>query len=229
MPSRFSSDHSRTDADDAGRRRRHRPAHHRHRGGPRGLPRPARPELRGPARGPGRGEPPAPHPRHPADGALEQAPGLAGAHHRQQERAGRRLLHALRRHRRRASPSSRTSRSSSSTSCAGYRNERAGRELVPESVLTKPPSAELRPGPARRPVAAALRGPRPAPRGLRGGRPHPRRARRGRASTRRWSSASPASWTSPSTSAGRTRPGPRLTPKAFGKDRRMPITNGYRG
>ena len=24
-------------------------------------------------------------------------------------------------------------------------------------------------------------------------------------------------------------PGPRLTPKAFGKDRRMPITNGYRG
>ena len=34
---------------------------------------------------------------------------------------------------------------------------------------------------------------------------------------------------SPSTSGGRTRPGPRITPKAFGKDRRMPITNGYRG
>ena len=24
-------------------------------------------------------------------------------------------------------------------------------------------------------------------------------------------------------------PGPRITPKAFGKDRRMPITNAYRG
>ena len=26
-----------------------------------------------------------------------------------------------------------------------------------------------------------------------------------------------------------TPPGPRVTPKAFGKDRRLPITNGYRG
>ena len=58
------------------------------------------------------------------------------------------------------------------------RNERAGTDVIPEAVLTKPPSAELRPGPARRPVVAAVRGAGPAARGLRRGRCHPWRARR---------------------------------------------------
>ena len=51
-------------------------------------------------RGPDRGEPPEPHPRRAAHGPVQQAR-LDGAHDRQQERAGRRLLDALRRHRRR--------------------------------------------------------------------------------------------------------------------------------
>ena len=79
---------------------RHRAAHDRDRAGLRGVPRPAGPELRGDAGGPHRGEPAAPHPRHAPDGAVQQAPWLARGHHRQQERARRRLLHALRRHRR---------------------------------------------------------------------------------------------------------------------------------
>ena len=54
---------------------------------------------RRPARG-HRAEHPGPHPRQPADGALEQVR-LAGADHRQQERDGRRLRDALRRHGRR--------------------------------------------------------------------------------------------------------------------------------
>ena len=41
--------------------------------------------------------------------------------------------------------------------------------------------------------------------------------------------ASPASSTWPSTSAASHPPGLRITPKAFGKDRRLPITNRYRG
>ena len=44
-----------------------------------------------------RGEHPGAHPRQPADGDLEQVR-RAAAHHRQQVRAGGRLLHALRRH-----------------------------------------------------------------------------------------------------------------------------------
>ena len=43
------------------------------------------------------------------------------------------------------------------------------------------------------------------------------------------STARSASWTSPSTSAARRRPESRSRPRAFGRDRRMPITNRYRG
>ena len=39
----------------------------------------------------------------------------------------------------------------------------------------------------------------------------------------------PRSSTSPSTSAARRRPGIKITTRAFGRDRRMPITNRYRG
>ena len=47
-----------------------------------------------------RAEHPGPHPRQPADGSVEQVR-LAGADHRQQERDGGRLRHAVRRHGRR--------------------------------------------------------------------------------------------------------------------------------
>ena len=35
--------------------------------------------------------------------------------------------------------------------------------------------------------------------------------------------------TAPSTSAARPRPGLKISPKAFGRDRRLPITNKFRG
>ena len=98
----------------------------------------------GNARRPHRGEPAEPHPRHHADGAVEQVR-LDGADHRQQERDGRRLLHPLRRlgrwlrgHQGRAEdPGLRP---------VPLRTTRvAGREIISESVITKPPSAELRP------------------------------------------------------------------------------------
>ena len=38
----------------------------------------------------------------------------------------------------------------------------------------------------------------------------------------------PRSWTGRSTSAARRQPGIKITPRAFGRDRRMPITNLYR-
>ena len=54
---------------------------------------------------------------------------------------------------------------------ARYLNERAGRELIPVSIIERPPSAELRPGPAGRGLASALRRARPRARGVRRARP----------------------------------------------------------
>ncbi len=108
------------------------------------------------------------------------------------------------------------------------RNERAGRALIPESVLTKPPSAELRPDQrddeslppyevldpileayvendlTRADLIAAGFDPTLVERitHLVDGAEYKRR---------------------------QNPPGPRITTKAFGKDRRMPITNGFRG
>ena len=57
------------------------------------------------------------------------------------------------------------------------RNARAGRPLIPESVLTKPPSAELRPGQRDDQSIPPYDVLDPDPRGVRGARPHPRRPR----------------------------------------------------
>jgi NAD+ synthase (glutamine-hydrolysing) len=107
-------------------------------------------------------------------------------------------------------------------------NERAGRAVIPEDVLTKPPSAELRPDqrddqslPAYEVLDPILEAYVEAD---------------GTASelvatgfdealvrriTRLVDLAEYKRRQSP--------PGVRVTPKAFGKDRRLPITNGYRG
>ncbi|MEQ1788266.1 MAG: NAD(+) synthase, partial [Acidimicrobiales bacterium] len=108
------------------------------------------------------------------------------------------------------------------------RNARAGRELIPESVLTKPPSAELRPDQrddqslppyelldplleayveddlTRADLVAQGFDPAMVDRitHLVDISEYKRR---------------------------QNPPGPRISPKAFGKDRRMPITNAYRG
>ena len=57
----------------------------------------------------------------------------------------------------------------------------------------------------------------------------PRAADRPGPAGRRTSSARSGSSTAPSTSAARRRPGIKITTRAFGRDRRMPITNRYRG
>ena len=106
-------------------------------------------------------------------------------------------------------------------------NERAGREIIPESVLTKPPSAELRPDqrddqslPPYEELDPILRmyvdGDRSVPEIVAAGFPEDvvRRICRLVDISEHKRRQCP--------------PGVRVTQKAFGKDRRMPITNGYR-
>ena len=92
---------------------------------------------------PGRREPAGAHPRRAADDALEPAR-LARAHDRQQVRDGGRLLDALRRHRPAASRPSRTSRRRSSSRSRATSTSGPGSELIPVSIIERPPSAELR-------------------------------------------------------------------------------------
>jgi NAD+ synthase (glutamine-hydrolysing) len=108
------------------------------------------------------------------------------------------------------------------------RNDRAGRELIPDAVLTKPPSAELRPGQRDDQSLPPYDVLDPIVQGYveqdltvddlieLGHDPElvKRIARM----------IDVAEW------KRRQAPvGVRVTPKAFGRDRRMPITNGYRG
>jgi NAD+ synthase (glutamine-hydrolysing) len=109
-----------------------------------------------------------------------------------------------------------------------YVNERAGREVVPESVITKPPSAELRPNqrddqslPTYDVLDPILElyvdEDRTAGEIIEAGH-EPEMVRR---VTRLVDVAEYKRRQSP--------PGVRVTTKAFGRDRRLPITNGYRG
>jgi NAD+ synthase (glutamine-hydrolysing) len=108
------------------------------------------------------------------------------------------------------------------------RNRRAGRELIPESVLTKPPSAELRPDQLDTdslppydvldPILEAyIERDRTAADLVAAGFDEVlvRRV------VRMIDLAEYKRRQAP--------PGPRVTTKAFGKDRRLPITNAYRG
>ena len=109
-----------------------------------------------------------------------------------------------------------------------HRNARAGRELVPASVLERAALGRAARRPARRGLAAALRAARPGARGLRRARPLARRAgRRGPAGggRRRGDPAGrPAEY-----KRRQAPPGIRITSKAFGRDRRLPITNRFGG
>ena len=108
------------------------------------------------------------------------------------------------------------------------RNRRAGYDLIPESVLVKPPSAELRPGqrddqslPPYELLDPVLRGYVEGDQTVgelitSGFEPDLVRRIVRMVDIAEWKR--------------RQAPvGVRVTPKAFGKDRRMPITNGYRG
>ena len=109
-----------------------------------------------------------------------------------------------------------------------YVNQRAGREIIPESVLTKPPSAELRPDQrddqslppydVLDPILALyVEQDRTAAEIIELGHPEDivRRIARLVDINEYKRRQCP--------------PGVRVSEKAFGKDRRLPITNGYRG
>ena len=111
---------------------------------------------------------------------------------------------------------------------ARYRNQRAGRDLIPENVLAKPPSAELRPDQRDDQslppyevldplLEAYVEGDlTPADLCSQGYAPDLVNRITGlvdRAEYKRRQNP----------------PGVRITPKAFGRDRRLPITNRYRG
>ena len=86
---------------------------------------------------------------------------------------------------------------------ARYRNS-LGR-VIPERIITRPPSAELRAGPDRPGLAAAVRRARRDPRGLRRARPEPGRDRRAGLSRRTHVRRSCGSSRSASTSGARRR------------------------
>ena len=111
---------------------------------------------------------------------------------------------------------------------ARYRNQRAGRDLIPENVLVKPPSAELRPDQrddqslppydVLDPLLEAYVEGDLTPADLCGQGYDPELVSRitglvDRAEYKRRQNP----------------PGVRITAKAFGRDRRLPITNRYRG
>jgi NAD+ synthase (glutamine-hydrolysing) len=111
---------------------------------------------------------------------------------------------------------------------ARWRNRSAGHDLIPEAVITKPPSAELRPGqrddqslPAYEildPILEAYVEHDQTVADLIAAGHDPDLVRR------LVRMVDVAEW------KRRQAPvGVRISPKAFGKDRRMPITNGYRG
>ncbi len=107
-------------------------------------------------------------------------------------------------------------------------NDRAGREIIPEAVFTKPPSAELRPDQrddqslppyeVLDPILKAyVEDDRTAAEISAAGSDE--------AVVRRITRLVDVA----EYKRRQTPPGVRVTPKAFGRDRRLPITNGYRG
>ncbi len=102
-----------------------------------------------------------------------------------------------------------------------------GRGARPRVGVDEGAVGRVAPRPARRPEPAPLRGPRPAARGARAARPVDRRCRRQRIRPR--ARGRVASLVDGAEYKRRqSPPGVRITAKAFGKDRRMPITNRYR-
>ena len=182
------------------------------------------PCLDGAPPGPDRREPAEPDPGRDAHGPV-QRPGLAGPHHRQQERGGRRLLDALRRHGRRLRGDQGRAQDPGLPPVRVAQHDRARSFPRPCSPSRRRPSC----GPtsattrASRPTTCSTRSSPPTSRSdmtaRRAGRGRLRRGDRGphRAPHRHRRVQAPPD---PAGGAG--------TPKAFGRDRRVPITNRYR-
>jgi NAD+ synthase (glutamine-hydrolysing) len=110
---------------------------------------------------------------------------------------------------------------------ARWRNERGGSAVIPESVLNKPPSAELRPDqkdtdslPEYAALDPILRLYVEEDRSI----PEIVNAGHDEATVRRVARLVDTSEYKRRQAA----PGVKITPRAFGKDRRVPITNAYR-
>ena len=192
------------------------------RGGLRGRP---LGDVRRPSGRHHRGKPPGPRPRYSPHGVVEQARG-AGAGHRQQERDLRRLLHPVRGHGRRVRPAARPVQD------LGLPPRAVAQRIGGPSGHTRgdhPPSADGRaaPRPARLRQPAALR-----------------RARRASSRDTSRQGLEPAELASAGFPEAvvadvvrmvdraeyKRRQGPvgiKITPRAFGKDRRMPITTRH--
>ena len=227
MPSRYSSEGSVTDAEALAANLGIRTLTDPDRAGAHRVPRHARRAVRRHRARAGRGEPPGADPRHdPHDDVATSSAGSCSPPGNKSEMATgyatlygdmaggfavikdvpKMLVYAL----------------------ARDRNERAGRALIPDVVLEKPPSAELRPD---QKDSDSL--------------PEYACSTRSSRATWRTTSRSPSS-RRPGYDADTVRrvarlvdrneykrrqapPGVRVSPKAFGKDRRLPITNRWPG
>ena len=192
--------------------------------GGRGAPPRPDPALR--AR-PRRREHPGADPRQPDDGPLQQAR-LAGADDRQQERDVGRLRDPLRRHggrlrgdqgraedaRLRAGPAPQRARPGASWSPPRCSSGRPRRSCGPtSSTATRCP-----------PTSCSTASSRPTSSATRGARRWSRPACRPTSSTRSIRMVDRSEY-----KRRQAAPGIRITPKAFGRDRRLPITNRFGG
>ena len=112
---------------------------------------------------------------------------------------------------------------------ARHLNERAGRELIPQIDHRARAERGAARRPARRGLAAAVPDARPGARGVRRAGPLARGALAATASTRTSSSARVALIDRAEYKRRQAPPGVRSRPKAFGRDRRTPITNRWTG
>ena len=227
MPSKYSSDHSLADAKELAAQPGHRVAGHRHRGRPPGLPRHAGPVVRRACRADLAEENIQARIRGTTLMALSNKFGwlVLATGNKSEMAVGFSTLYG--------------------DLAGGFavikdvvkttvyelcrdRNRRAPAALIPEAVLTKPPSAELRPDQrddqSLPPTTSSTPSSRPTSRAT----PPPPTWWRP-ASTPSWCGRVVAMVDRSEYKRRQAPPGVRVTPKAFGKDRRLPITNRYRG
>ena len=181
-------------------------------------------EFAGPRRRCDRGKHPGAHPRHAADGAVEQVR-LDRAHDRQQVGDGRRLCDALRRHGGRLRACSRTSARRWSTALRNYRNS-LGR-VIPERIITRAPSAELRADQTDQDSLPPYDIARRDPRGIRRGRPRVPAEIVARGLAREHVAKVVRLIKINEYKRRQAAVGIRITPRGFGKDWRYPITSAW--
>ncbi len=227
MPSRYSSEGHEVGCPDPVGEPRGRAARDPDRAGDRGVRRASRRRVRRPRARPDRGEPPGARPRQHRDGPLEQVR-LARAHDREQVRDVGRLRDALRRHGRRV---------------RGPQGRLQAVGLPARAVAQRPGGPR---DSSRRRCSSGLLRRSCVPISATTSRSRPTRCstRSSRATSRTtWTRASSWPRACPEEDVGRVirlvdlaeykrrqaPPGVKISPKAFGRDRRLPITNRWRG